>query len=564
MALGAGLLALVAAVWLLWTAWSAFSAVTDLDAAVDEMTAAADARDLDATLSAVQRMSEASVRLDDTTSGLAWRAVSHAPVVNDEARGLAALAAGLRPATDAVAQAIGLVDQGLVVGDRIDITKVRRLSEHTIQASETMPDLRRGAVLLRDSDLSSVAIRAQGVVDRVDEYAPLLDRAVEWLNAAPEALGASEQRNYLVVFENNAEIRATGGLPGSAAWLTVGDGRLEMRETFSPIVKTGETGATYDFTVEERTLYGDDLDINAIFLNSMPDSRRVGELLAEGWGQWFPQQQLDGVVTLDTVSLAYLLEATGSIKVGGVQLSSDNAVEELLYGAYVRLPDNDDQDAFFGQVSQRVFERLTDSPEPGPLAGAVDRMVEERRLAITMLEPELSAIEVAPFGDEPDGVVTVGLNNVSGDKMTYFLRHRVSISPRCEGGGAELVVDASSESPAEVEGLPARLLERNRENPSLTGHWNPVPLGHFLIRLVVEVPAGMTINGVRADGVPVEVVRVGGADGHKASWLLELSPGQTRRAVVALGGSVSDELQTAVTPPIAEESASGVFPTGCR
>ena len=41
--------------------------------------------------------------------------------------------------------------------------------------------------------------------------------------------GADGPRDYLLVFQNNAEIRATGGLPGSWARLHAEDGKLEHR-----------------------------------------------------------------------------------------------------------------------------------------------------------------------------------------------------------------------------------------------------------------------------------------------------------------------------------------------
>ena len=47
-------------------------------------------------------------------------------------------------------------------------------------------------------------------------------------------LGEEGERTYLVAFQNNAEVRATGGMPGSMVELTARDGRLKMGRSFTP------------------------------------------------------------------------------------------------------------------------------------------------------------------------------------------------------------------------------------------------------------------------------------------------------------------------------------------
>ena len=51
------------------------------------------------------------------------------------------------------------------------------------------------------------------------------DTAIQVL---PDMLGAEGPRDYLLLFQNNAEIRATGGMPGSWALVHADDGRLEI------------------------------------------------------------------------------------------------------------------------------------------------------------------------------------------------------------------------------------------------------------------------------------------------------------------------------------------------
>ncbi len=78
-------------------------------------------------------------------------------------------------------------------------------------------------------------------------------RAVRLL---PSMLGAHGKRNYLFLFQNNAEVRATGGIPGSFALLTASHGKVTLgrqddagslgRFVRPPIPLTGEEKALFE------------------------------------------------------------------------------------------------------------------------------------------------------------------------------------------------------------------------------------------------------------------------------------------------------------------------------
>ena len=73
----------------------------------------------------------------------------------------------------------------------------------------------------------------QSFYDDYDQTVADLSRALESartaVDLAPAMLGGDGPRDYLMIFQNNAEIRATAGLPGSWAQVHVDDGRLELR-----------------------------------------------------------------------------------------------------------------------------------------------------------------------------------------------------------------------------------------------------------------------------------------------------------------------------------------------
>ena len=79
------------------------------------------------------------------------------------------------------------------------------------------------------SDLLPIVDDAIGqVLDVIVDTAPLVHSATAVLPTALQMLGESEPRTYFVMFQNNAEIRATGGNPAAGVLLRVEGGRVSL------------------------------------------------------------------------------------------------------------------------------------------------------------------------------------------------------------------------------------------------------------------------------------------------------------------------------------------------
>ncbi len=99
----------------------------------------------------------------------------------------------------------------------------------------------------------------------------------------PGFLGGDGPRNYLLVFQNNAEIRATGGIPGSWAELHADDGKLE-------IVRQGTGGEfgrrdtpVLPLSDGELAVYSDLLGVYFQDATFTPDFPRAAQLMSARW-----------------------------------------------------------------------------------------------------------------------------------------------------------------------------------------------------------------------------------------------------------------------------------------
>ena len=124
-----------------------------------------------------------------------------------------------------------------------------------------------------------------------------------------------------MLFENNAEIRATGGLPGPYAVIGPPKGRISLtRQGAGGPTSRSSPHPSSSQSSAERQIYDDQIARYFVDTNFTPEFSRTAVLAREMWRQ-HTGQRIDGVVSVDAVSMSYLLRATGPVKVpDGIEL----------------------------------------------------------------------------------------------------------------------------------------------------------------------------------------------------------------------------------------------------
>ncbi|MDJ0336171.1 DUF4012 domain-containing protein [Salinibacterium sp. G-O1] len=289
-----------------------------------------------------------------------------------------------------------------------------------IDASASIPLLQAAAVQLQDAVLEA------------NEVALSVDRAVQLL---PAMLGADGARNYLVLFQNPAELRSGGGIPGALALVHTDGGRIDLVQQASSTDFPAFEAPVLDVPTDTRGIYGDTIGQYIQNVTLTPRFPITADLAREMWKRQFGVD-VDGVLSADPVMLAYLLEATGPVDVGaGEQLTSENAVRVLLSDVYARYTVPSDQDAFFAAAAAAVFSKLSSGQLDAPkLISAVTRAGAEGRALIWSARPEeqtlLAGTTLAgelPVSDSDTQHFGVYLNDGTGSKMDYYLTPELKV-----------------------------------------------------------------------------------------------------------------------------------------
>lgn len=157
-------------------------------------------------------------------------------------------------------------------------------------------------------------------ISLVDQGATLANEAKPVIKVAPWLLGVDEPRNYLIIFQNDAELRPTGGFMTAYAILNVDKGKI------TPVLSEDIYDLDARFPSKERAPqafidylplpYAKDQHWRLRDMNSSPDFKVSMEKFVENFKR-ASSQKFDGVIAVDTQLLVRLLSAIGRIGVPG-------------------------------------------------------------------------------------------------------------------------------------------------------------------------------------------------------------------------------------------------------
>ncbi|PIY65352.1 hypothetical protein COY91_02980 [Candidatus Shapirobacteria bacterium CG_4_10_14_0_8_um_filter_39_15] len=157
-------------------------------------------------------------------------------------------------------------------------------------------------------------------ISLVDQGATLTNDAKPVIKVAPWLLGIDSPRQYLILFQNDAELRPTGGFITAYALLSVDKGKI------TPVLSEDIYDLDARFPSKEKAPqafidylslpYAKDSHWRLRDMNSSPDFKVSMEKFVENFKR-ASSQKFDGVVAVDTQLLVRLLSVIGRIGVPG-------------------------------------------------------------------------------------------------------------------------------------------------------------------------------------------------------------------------------------------------------
>lgn len=445
----------------------------------------------------------------DTVNGPAWTIASFIPVYGDDIK----LVRGVMEQADILAQdailpacaqledfklgnllSDGAVNLPMLKELISTVQDVEPVVTSSIDAVEELPEPHIGKVKSLMEKVTGPMAMAKSALSNINEMAPLL----------PQMLGDGGMRTYLLMAQQNAELRSTGGLAGSLGPLYVENGKISVGEFIPGAIDLGEEASLYgEVTAEEDALFTNRMANRITDTNFNPDFPRVAHF-AKGLYEAGTGQKVDGVIAIDPVFLQYLLSLAGGVDVAGINVNGDNAAALMLHDAYNMLS-VEQTDQFFSGVAGLAFKQIMGNlGEVGfsNLFKTLGRGIAEHRLLAWMENPEeeelmtLMGCSGALKDDPAEPELGVYFADETWSKISWYFSSNTHVDEGVKNSDGTTSYHVTTTMTNNLT-----LAEAANQVDYITGyHPNKKNRAGMFMHVYLVAPAGGTISNITTEG----------------------------------------------------------------
>ena len=207
--------------------------------------------------------------------------------------------------------------------------------------------------------------------DKITSLVETYEHFKEYIPLVRAFCGDGEDRFYLMLAQNSAETRASGGFPGSVGTVRIQDGVLEIGD-FMSVYDIIPMGQAYNsgITDQEIQLFGYMYAGQAHDSNFNPHFARVAEITAVSYEEGY-YEEVDGVISLTPAVIQDILKFLGesiTLEDGSV-LDGENATKVIQRDLYIiyqgqegyAVANNSYIDSLFAETAKKAMSVLVDN-----------------------------------------------------------------------------------------------------------------------------------------------------------------------------------------------------------
>lgn len=339
------------------------------------------------------------------------------------------------------------------------------------QLDKIEPDLTRAGLAVSSIDSGKYPekvgkFRARASVEALKNFITGAGLAVsrhrDALEVAPQALGEPEAKSYLLIFQNDKELRATGGFMTAYAFLRLDKGRVStttsddiyrldeklLQVCLTKICPLAPPAPIIKYLPEEdgepRTAWSmRDSNLSADLPTSVREFERMYSLLGEGL-------PFDGILLIDTHVVEEMIKITGPVEVFGTKYSAEidqrcncpNVIYELESYAQVIEKGEQDRKAILGTLMSQILARAIGSSAE-QLLEFVDvgvRLAGGKHIQLFMhdgkTQQALSKLNwTGEIKDSTGDYLHINDSNFAGGKSNLYVEEDVNLDINIDKGG---------------------------------------------------------------------------------------------------------------------------------
>ena len=224
--------------------------------------------------------------------------------------------------------------------------------------------------------LAPLSSRAENIREQLASAVTLMDRLANFSQILPVLGGYPRPVKYLIVLQNNDELRPTGGFIGTYGILEVSNGSIVRLDTSDVYHLDMPASQSKDFKSEVPAPIKKYLNVDKLYLrdsNWSPDWPTSAKKIQDLYNLEIlavkkdaVPENFDGVIAITPRFITDLLYLTGPITVDGKQYDKDNFQELLQYEVEVAYKDAGEREwnrkAVIGEILKELEIKLFDLP----------------------------------------------------------------------------------------------------------------------------------------------------------------------------------------------------------
>ena len=287
--------------------------------------------------------------------------------------------------------------------------------------------------------------RVETLLEKGDTWLPLGQDFTRLALALPELMGLNGPRRYLIMAQNQDELRPTGGFISGAGFLEIEDGEIKRLDFMDANVvdaweEPGKVGGALAKPYDAPPQPLHDFMLLGLFLfrdaNFWPDFAVSGQKAMDFYAYGRDVEPLDGVIGINQESLRLLLSGMGPVTVPdtGEVVNSRN-IQKSLQKAWTLQDGVAQRKAFLEPFAAAILQRVNQGAgdiDPLNLVRQLNQALKQKDLQIYVRNPEAAALLAANnwdgrmvAGDYGD-VLKVVDTNVGYNKANFYVDRAVS------------------------------------------------------------------------------------------------------------------------------------------
>ncbi len=336
--------------------------------------------------------------------------------------------------------------------------------------------------------------------DTLDISGQFLTQARPLVKKLPDLLGASTERKYLILFQNDAELRPTGGFITAYAVFRVEKGKIHI-DSSDDIYKLDDTITKHVTPPEPISKYLNVYSWRLRDANFSPDYPSSMKTFMDLYNSSTDKKKIDGIITMDTHVLLKILQVLGPISVYNTNFTTANVPQCACPMVIYELEKYADEPKSYARGSRKdiigvllsaMMQKALQAPKQlgEPLFQTAISELQTKHILVYLLDQEAEqGVLAVNFGgaikDYPGDFLHINDANLGGAKSNMYIKQTATVDTKVTANGTEtnLTIEYRHTHPADNCSL------ERKEGLCLSGIYRDY--------LRVYLPAGASVSEVR-------------------------------------------------------------------